>query len=169
MGIYNFIQSSPFPNDWLEEKVEEFNIGNNIKLDFSNTVWGKIILENIKENVLDCKLKLEDILKSIKRFEELSKYINVIQIDINNMNKVLNSNNWEELYNSIYSVSFEKWPVDRKVTLEEKNIAKDNRDKIKKQFSKAVEIVNCNSEEANLDIIYMYDILNSIKELVFVF
>ena len=169
LGIYNFIQSSPFPNDWLEEKVEEFNIGNNIKLDFSNTVWGKIILENIKENVLDCKLKLEDILKSIKRFEELSKYINVIQIDINNMNKVLNSNNWEELYNSIYSVSFEKWPVDRKVTLEEKNIAKDNRDKIKKQFSKAVEIVNCNSEEANLDIIYMYDILNSIKELVFEF
>ena len=169
LGIYNFIQSSPFPYDWLEEKVEEFNIGNNIKLDFSNTVWGKIILENIKENVLDCKLKLEDILKSIKRFEELSKYINVIQIDINNMNKVLNSNNWEELYNSIYSVSFEKWPVDRKVTLEEKNIAKDNRDKIKKQFSKAVEIVNCNSEEANLDIIYMYDILNSIKELVFEF
>ena len=169
LGIYNFIQSSPFPYDWLEEKVEEFNIGNNIKLDFLNNVWGKIILENIKENVLDCKLKLEDILKSIKRFEELSKYINVIQIDINNMNKVLNSNNWEELYNSIYSVSFEKWPVDRKVTLEEKNIAKDNRDKIKKQFSKAVEIVNCNSEEANLDIIYMYDILNSIKELVFEF
>ena len=95
LGIYNFIQSSPFPYDWLEEKVEEFNIGNNIKLDFSNTVWGKIILENIKENVLDCKLKLEDILKSIKRFEELSKYINVIQIDINNMNKVLNSNNWD--------------------------------------------------------------------------
>ena len=169
LGIYNFIQSSPFPNDWLEEKVEEFNIGNNIKLDFLNNVWGKIILENIKENVLDCKLKLEDILKSIKRFEELSKYINVIQIDINNMNKVLNSNNWEELYNSIYSVSFEKWPVDRKVTKKKKNIAKDNRDKIKKQFSKAVEIVNCNSEEANLDIIYMYDILNSIKELVFEF
>ena len=169
LGIYDFIQSSPFPNDWLEQKVEEFNIIDNIELDFSNTVWGKIIIENIKENILDCKLKFEDVLRNINRFEELSKYAKVIQLDINIMSQILVTDTWEELYKIITSVKFEKWPVDKKVTLEEKNIAKDNRDKIKKQFSKAISIVNCNSKEANSDILFMYDILVAIKELVFEF
>ena len=95
--------------------------------------------------------------------------MNIIQQDINNMDKILNSNTWDELFNAINNSSFEKWPVDRKITLEEKNIAKDKRDKIKKEFNKAVEIINCNSNDANLDIYEMYEKLNSLKQLVFDF
>ena len=169
LEIYNFIQSSPFPKDWLEDKVEDFNIKDELNQDFSNTKWGKIIIENIKENVLDCKLRLEEVSKEISSFEELGKYINVIQLDIYSMNEILNSNTWDEMCNAINDVSFEKWPVDKKITLEEKNIAKDKRDRIKKQFNKAVEIINCNSNDANLDIYEMYEILNSLKQLVFEF
>ena len=169
LEVYRFIQSSPFPNDWLEEKTEEFNIKYNVEEDFSNTKWGKIIINNIKENVIDCKLRLENILKDLNRFEELRKYSNAIQLDINIMDRILNSNTWDELYNILKNFNFEKWPTDKKVTLEEKNIEKDKRDKIKKQFNKAVEIINCNSKDANLDILDMYDILKSLKELVFNF
>ena len=42
LKIYNFIQSSPFPEDWLEEKVQIFN--SNIEK-FSETVWAKILLK----------------------------------------------------------------------------------------------------------------------------
>lgn len=169
LNIYNFIQSSPFPNDWLEEKVREFDISEKINLDFSNNKWGKIIIKNVKENILDCRLRLEEILKNISRFSELDKYSNTIKIDIEIMNEILDTKTWDELYNVLNCVTFEKWPIDRKITLEEKNIAKDKRDKIKKQFNKAVEIINCKSKEANLDLLNMYETLNNLKELVLEF
>ena len=169
LSIYNFIQSNPFPQEWLEEKVNDFNIANNLNDDFSKTKWGNIIIKNIKEEVLDCKLKLEEILEHLERLDELKKYTETLKSDINIMNKFLNTATWDNLYELVNEVTFEKWPTDKKITLEEKNIAKDKRDKIKKQFNKSIEIINCNSKEANSDILYMYEILKTLKELVFEF
>ena len=169
LEIYNFIQSSPFPNEWLEEKVEDFNIKDRLDTDFSENVWGKIIIKNVKEEALDCKLRLEKVLKDLSKFEELQKYALVINNDIEKVNKILNSKTWDELYNLKLEVKFETWPTDKKITLEEKNIAKDKRDKIKKKFNNAIEVVNCNSKDANLDTFEMYEILDSLKELVFEF
>lgn len=167
--IHNFIQSSPFPEDWLNKEIEKFNLKETLEEDFAKNQWGKIIIENIKEEILDCKLKLQKILKDINPYSELEKYKKVIQIDIAIMEQVLESKTWDELCRKISELSFEKWPVDRKITIEEKNIAKDKRDKIKKQFNKAIEIINCSSKEANTDIAFMYETLNSLKELVFEF
>ena len=169
LEIYKFIQSSPFPNEWLEEKVEDFNIKDKLDTDFSENAWGKIIIRNVKEEALDCKLRLEKVLKALSKFEELQKYTVVINNDIEKVNKILNSKTWDELYNSKPEVKFETWPTDKKITLEEKNIAKDKRDKIKKKFNNAIEVVNCNSKDANLDTFEMYEILDSLKELVFEF
>ena len=169
LEIYNFIQSSPFPNEWLEEKVEDFNIKDRLDTDFSENVWGKIIIKNVKEEALDCKLRLEKVLKDLSKFEELQKYALVINNDIEKVNKILNSKTWDELYNLKLEVKFETWPTDKKITLEEKNIAKDKRDKIKKKFNNAIEVVNCSSKDANLDTFEMYEILDSLKKLVFEF
>ena len=167
LNIYNFIQSSPFPNDWLNQRVEMFNL--DAKSDFINSEWGKIIVDNLKDNALDCKIRLENILKGLERFEELDKFSRVIKNDINIMDLILKATKWDELYSIVNENTFEKWPVDKKVTLEEKNIAKEKRDKIKKQYTKETEIINCTSEEANADLIYMYDVLKKLKEIVFEF
>lgn len=167
LNIYNFIQSSPFPNDWLNQRVEMFNL--DAKSDFINSKWGKIIVDNLKDNALDCKIRLENILKGLERFEELNKFSRVIKNDINIMDLILKATKWDELYSIVNENTFEKWPVDKKVTLEEKNIAKEKRDKIKKQYTKETEIINCTSEETNEDLIYMYDVLKKLKEIVFEF
>ena len=167
LNIYNFIQSSPFPNDWLNQRVEMFNL--DVKSDFINSEWGKIIVDNLKDNALDCKIRLENILKGLERFEELDKFSRVIRNDINIMDLILKATKWDELYSIVNENTFEKWPVDKKVTLEEKNIAKEKRDKIKKQYTKETEIISCTSEEANADLIYMYDVLKKLKEIVFEF
>ena len=39
LSIYRFIQSSPFPEKWLQEKVEQFNI--DTSLDFGQRITGK--------------------------------------------------------------------------------------------------------------------------------
>ena len=169
LEIYNFIQSNPFPNDWLEEKVNEFNIKNKFNSDFSLNSWGKVILENVKEEILDCKLNLEKVYKDLLKYPELEKFSLAIYSDIEKTNKILNTSNWDELYNLKEEAKFETWPTDRKITLEAKNIAKDKRDRIKTKYNNALDIINCNSKDANLDTYEMYDLLNSLKELVFEF
>ena len=81
VNIYNFIQSNPFPKDWLNQKVEEFNIKDNLEKDFSQNLWGEIILKNIKEEIFDCKLKLKQIQKELEKFSELAKFVNIIKLD----------------------------------------------------------------------------------------
>ena len=47
LKIYKYIQSTPFPADWLEQNVEKFKTKYEDK-DFSETDWGKILLKEIE-------------------------------------------------------------------------------------------------------------------------
>ena len=167
LNIYNFIQSHPFPNEWLEEQVEKYNLEGKLGEDFSETEWGKILISNFKEELLDSKVKLEELKKSIEKFEELKKYGLVLSSDVFELNNILKLENWDDIYNAISVINFEKWPIDKKITLEEKEVTKEKRNEIRKQIKKTLEIVDCNSKQANEDINKMYEILKSLKELIF--
>ena len=167
LNIYNFIQSHPFPNEWLEEQVQKYNLELKQELDFAKTKWGEIIIQNLKEELLDSKIKLEQVKKSIEKFEELKKYILVLAQDIQELENILLLETWDEIYNAINMVNFEKWPIDRKIILEEKEVAKEQRNEIRKYIKKSFEIIDCNSSKANEDIFNMYEILKSLKEIVF--
>ena len=167
--IYKFIQSSPFPEKWIEEKVKMFKI-DDITDDFSGTIWGKILLESLSEDVKDCIIRLENLAKEMKKFDELEKYIKVIQNDTYELQSLLNNlNTWDSAYNHS-NIEWMKWPVDRKVTIELKDEAKKIRDDIKKKISSSInKVLLYNSEVANNDIKEMYSILNSLKNLILEF
>ena len=166
LNIYQFIQSHPFPIEWLEEQVEKYNIEEKEDMDFSETEWGKIILTHVKENLIDAKAKLEQVRSSIERFEELRKYVVILNQDIKKIEQILQSEKWEQIYSLNQEKLFEKWPIDKKIDLEEKEIAKDKRNEIKKQVLKILEIIDCNSKQAIQDIGYMYRPLNALKNLI---
>lgn len=167
--IYKFIQSSPFPKEWIEEKVKMFKI-DDITDDFSGTIWGEILLESLSEDVKDCIIRLENLAKEMKKFDELEKYIKVIQNDTYELQSLLNNlNTWDSAYNHS-NIEWMKWPVDRKVTIELKDEAKKIRDDIKKKISSSInKVLLYNSEVANNDIKEMYSILNSLKNLILEF
>ena len=48
LDIYDFIQSMPFPNEWLEKKIELFNLK---EISFEKTIWGEILFKQIKDNI----------------------------------------------------------------------------------------------------------------------
>ena len=70
---------------------------------------------------------IKKVKKEVERLEELNKYTLVLGSDIQELEKILNLEKWDEIYNSISEVNFEKWPIDRKITLEEKEIAKNEK------------------------------------------
>ncbi|MCI9366051.1 MAG: hypothetical protein HFJ54_05830 [Clostridia bacterium] len=60
LKIYLYIQSMPFPEQWLEEKIKEFNIKNT---SFEKTIWGEILIKIVKDELEDRNIKIK---KSIK-------------------------------------------------------------------------------------------------------
>ena len=171
LNIYRFIQSSPFPSKWLDEQVEKFNLKEKLDNDFSETVWGQILLENFKEELMDSILKLKQVENKLSKFEELAKFQIVINNDIQNLEQIMNSADlWETAYNSALTLAWPKWPSDRKVTLEVKDEAKEIRDSVKKKVASTIEkYLIYNSKQANSDIYEMYDVLYGIKQLVLEF
>lgn len=163
LNIYKYIQSSPFPEEWLEEKVEMFHIEE--KGDFSETIWGKIILQEIRNTLQECIMKLNQIKEDTKRFIELEKYTNVLEEDVQGLTYIYeHADNWDKTYQNLLDMNWRKWPIDRKVTIDLKNEAKEIRDKVKKQFS-SIEM-NCNSKEARQDIKDMYEILKELQKII---
>lgn len=170
LSIYQYIQSSPFPEEWITEKVNDLNLSNNINEDFSKTIWGDILLKNFMDEILDCIVGLKQIKKRLERFEELEKFSKIISLDIQKLEEIQNSKSWDDIYNLVQEFSFDRWPTDKKVVLSLKDEAKEMRDKIKKNFNKSKEkIFIYNSRQANEDINAMFPILNSLKNIVLEF
>ena len=171
LNIYRYIQSSPFPEDWLKEKVEMFNLKSKLNEDFAKTEWGKILLENLKEEITDCVVSLKKVEQDLLKFEELAKYKLVISEDIINLEQILeHMDSWDDAYRMASLMAWPKWPTDRKVTSELKESAKNLRDAVKKKFSKSVsKILLYNSYEANENIYAMYDILQAMQNLILEF
>ena len=168
LNIYRFIQSSPFPEKWLEENVNLFNHDNG---DFSQTVWGKIILQDIEEELAEAIMQLKNISAKMEMYDELVKFTKAIKEDIYNLEYIKSGiNNWDEVLIKISNLQWQKWPVDKKITLELKEQAKEIRDKAKDIINKSIKKkISYDSMQANEDINYMYTILLQLKELILEF
>ena len=166
LNIYNFIQSTPFPIEWLEKQTLKYNLNDEVNNDFAQTIWGKIIINSVKEEILDAKIKTQKVRDNIIKFDELKKYVAVLNQDIDVLDNILKLEKWDDIYNYSLSMTFDKWPVDRKIELEEKEISKEKRNEIRKQIKKTLEIIDSNSKQANEDICYMYNTLDALKNIV---
>ena len=170
LTLYRFIQSSPFPKKWLQTKLEEFKIQDTIQ-DFGQTIWGKIILQSVKEEIEESILQLETIETKMKYYIELAKFAQVIAEDKIQLQDILASiSSWEITYQKITSLHFTKWPVDKKVTNDLKEEAKEIRDGIKKRMKEKVsKRVSISSKNSIHDFQVMEPILQKLVELVLEF
>ncbi|MCL2859464.1 MAG: UvrD-helicase domain-containing protein [Oscillospiraceae bacterium] len=166
--IYEYIQSNPFPQEWLENQVEKFNLKNSLKNDFATTVWGKILLEEITENVESNITELKIILEQLAKDSELLRFYDCILSDVSKLDEVRDIlNSWDKAYEVLSKVDFQKWPIDKKCVSSLKEEAKQKRDTVKKSFNKVRDrFMICSSKEANEDIYSMYLNLMRIKDLV---
>ena len=152
----------------MQEKIEKFNIDVNNESDFSETVWGEILINEFKDELYSCILELESIKKDLDRIIELQKYANVIKQDIENLEELkANLDSWDKAFLLANDLKWETWPRDNKVILNEKEIAKEKRDKVKKKFTDLKKkIFTSDSNQAIKDICDMYNIMLSIGNLV---
>ena len=169
LKIYTYIQSNPFPNEWLNEKIEMFHI-QDFEQDFSQNPWGEILLKEVEEELIDDISTLKEQAENLEKNPELEKYTRTIFDDIDKLEMLkMNLNSWDKAYAIYTNLAFATWPR-QKIDSEMKDQAKLVRDDIKKKFTKKLnKIFIYNSEEANQDIADMYPILVKLKHLIFEF
>ena len=171
LKIYTYIQSNPFPEKWLKEKIEMFNLSEKLEEDFANTIWGKLLLKQVREIVEDSELKLEVEKKNLAKYPELAKYFLIINDDIEQLQMLkINLQSWNKAYEIASNIKFKTWITDKKITLEAKDDAKATRDIVKANLKKVTEkILIFNSKEANEDINDMYEVLKKLGNIIIEF
>ncbi len=181
LKIHRYIGSSPFPEEWLREKVEEFNLVKKNKSkkdehihnckDFAETIWGKILLKELGENLHSYILQLKSTKNELDKYIELDKYSFTILHDIENLEELqANLDSWDKSYIIANSMKWETWPRDKKIEIAEKETSKEKRDNVKKKFNDLVKkILPYDSEEAIKDLSYMYEIMLAISNIIIEF
>lgn len=170
LKIDGYIQSNPFPQKWLEEKIEMFHLEGKLYEDFSQTPWGNILLQEVKEELIDDISTLEKVEEDLSFEPELEKFYQTIRDDIEQLEKLKDSlDNWDKAYEIVQTLKFVTWPR-QKIDSETKEKAKEIRDEVKKKLTKVLDkILICNSQEANQDINDMYSILVKLQQLILTF
>ena len=170
LSIYSYISSSPYPLKWLNEKIEMFNIKDELDKDFSQTPWGKVLLEEMDEELTDDLVILEDTVKGMEYEKELEIFKQIIESDIKQLTTLKeNLNDWNKAYEIVQNIKFLSWSR-KKVESEIKEEAKKIRDSVKDKFKKkAGKIFVSDSRQSNQDIFDMYDILKKLENLIIEF
>ena len=170
LKIYSYIQSNPFPEKWLAEKIEMFNLENKLEDDFATTSWGKELLIEVEEMLIDSISSLESVAKKLYCEPDLEKFWQTIRNDIDMLQTLKNNlGNWDKAYQIKQNLKFVTWPR-QKVESGIKDKAKEIRDDVKKKLSKVLDkILIYDSKQANQDIYDMYEILLKLKDIILEF
>jgi len=167
LDIFNFIQSTPFPEKWLEEKTELFNIK---EMSFEENPWGEVLFNKAKEDLNTAILTLKEELERIKYEADADKVIVCLSEDIRKIKAVYEASSWDEMYCFINELKLDRFPSDKKLPQEIKDKIMKKRNKVKDSIKAINEnVLTCSSSEACADIRNMYEILVNIKNLTLEF
>ena len=164
LKIYKFIQSSPFPIKWLQEKLELLKIEYK---DIFQTIWGDLIIQAVEDDIQESIMQLETVKSKMALYPEMTKFYQKICEDLIILKDLQNYNSWDELYIKLLNFNFSKWPVDKKVTNDLKEDSKEIRDKVKKHIKeKTAKLLSCSQEQAVKDLKIITPILEKLANLV---
>ena len=142
LNLYRFAMSGPWPEKWLKDSAESFNINSINELD--NTSWIKVLKENIFIEVLGYVKTLEQAIEIINATEGLEPYLLNFTDELEMFKRVLNSldNGIEEVYKEVSRISFGRLKAVKKSNVSDVDAletVKTIRNSIKSKTQKLIE------------------------------
>lgn len=137
MEIYDFIQSTPWPELWLKEMIKAYEVEEDF--DFIKTPWARIILELLNIELEGCANSLKKAYKIAQKGYGLDKCAYQLSQDLENIKSLVykEGRSWDELYVSFNNFEFDRQNQGSKDKDKEayellKNLRKEAKDKINK-------------------------------------
>lgn len=166
LSIYNFIQSSPFPEEWLDEKCEMYNIDEE---DFAKTTWGKEIITYARSEVRGILDEVQELAYDLQDNNEAQNYLLTLQDDLLMLKGLLNNcNTWDDFYEYLSSTQIAALKSAPKLDDDTKEEVKAVREKMKATVKKYLkeEIFISTSSEIMSDIRRLYKTLTILSDIV---
>ncbi|QAT39445.1 helicase-exonuclease AddAB subunit AddA [Clostridium sp. JN-9] len=166
LNVYRFAESSPWPEKWLRDSAEQFNLDENYN--FGETKWAEILMEDVNIELQGCKDKLEKSIEMIKDSPGLEYYMPVFIEDLGNINDLIHAKDFDELTYKFTNIEFSKLPgkKSKDVDTSVKEYVKKQRDEVKKKITELKESIFLNLSNNNKDLKYMYPMMKCLSYLV---
>lgn len=105
LNLYEFAKSSPWPEKWLYNAAEAFNVGEDFK--FGDSIWAKVISDSTKIELNGLLNAMERAVFIIKNSEGLEPYLDSFLKEIEDIRYLIScADNWEKLYDGIINLNF---------------------------------------------------------------
>jgi ATP-dependent helicase/nuclease subunit A len=130
LKVYEFIQSTPFPKEWLNDKCNMYKLIENN--DFGKTIWGSILLSYAKQEIDGNIADLKSLEEELLNYEDVENYIFTIKDDILNLEALNKCDTWDSYYNAISEFEFLKLKQARKASEDISELVKILEKKLKR-------------------------------------
>lgn len=154
LNLYRFSMSGPWPERWLKEKAEEFNIKSLDEL--NDTVWVKVLKSDIGMEVDSFINMYHKAIDVISNTEGIEPYLDVFNDELSaliNLKEGLNKG-LNDIYNALSKISFGRLKSIRKNNVsdpESQELVKSIREQAKKKIGKLRDEVFSMTPEESLD------------------
>lgn len=126
LRLYEFSQSTPWPEEWLYDAAEKFNAEEDF--DFGKSPWANVLIDNIGIELSGIQSAMERALSMLDGVDELRAYYVHFQGEIEAIKHIVKlcEAGWSELCDGLSSIEFKKLPTCRNVA------DKDTQEAVKK-------------------------------------
>ncbi|MBE6046896.1 MAG: helicase-exonuclease AddAB subunit AddA [Clostridium sp.] len=173
LDLYRFSMSGPWPERWLKEKADEFNISTKDELFKSN--WINVLMESLNLQIDGFINALKKAIYLCKNTGGLEPYLENLDLDMSFLLNVREAiaKDFDETYKVLSSMNFSKLKTVRKNTVEDVDAqqrVKDIRNTIKKSIGKLKDDIFCmSSDDMLIAIKKSYPYMKVLTELVIEF
>ncbi|PRR81572.1 helicase-exonuclease AddAB subunit AddA [Clostridium vincentii] len=173
LELYRFCMSGPWPEKWLREKSEEFNISSRDKLE--NSKWVEVLKQNIELELIGLISRSEQAKVLCENTEGLEPYVETINNDLESLKRIFESlrGGLDAIYNNLITMEFTKLKTVRKTAVEDvesQESVKAIRNDVKKKIGKLKEdVFSMSPDEMLASIQEAYPYMKELAELVIEF
>lgn len=176
LTLYEFVQSHPWPEKWLKEHVEAYNLPDGF--DFGQTEWGRELKKSIEIELNGALNILKKARELVERSEGLEPYLTNLNDDftlvsdlLSCCNKTENEWNWDKLFLAFTELQFGRLSrcgrdVDKVVQEQVKTMRDNVKDLLKKIKEK---VFTANSRDIIDDLQKLYPVVRCLSDLVLEF
>ncbi|MDI6706113.1 MAG: helicase-exonuclease AddAB subunit AddA [Bacillota bacterium] len=168
LTLYEFVQSYPWPQKWLREKAEAFNLP--IGSDFGETVWAGVLMDSIRQEISGLLESMKSAVHIINNTGGLESYLECFAEEVGMLEGLLNrcGGSWDALYEALSGVEFNRLPrCGKEVDRAAQDLVKSIRDRMKYRIRKIRdEVVSMPSGRITEDLRYLYPMIRCLSGLV---
>lgn len=170
LNVYNFIQSHPWPMEWMQESAQNLNLEGCI--DFGTTKYAKVLKDTIRIELSSFLLQMQEALDIVNSAEGLMPYNEAFTQDLSNIQLLLkhcsDESTWDDLFSAFQSIDFITLKrCGKEVDKEKQELVKGVRENIKKKLKTLIDsVVYADSEGISKELTYLYPMFDCLHGLV---